>query len=177
MKPCFQTFLLAMLLYGYLQMKAQPITYLPDWKDAANSSGSDSSRIRAIYLEIDTFTTRPPYDLFYYGMIGHQKLTRENYLMNDSILTLIDLRFSSNTNRLWIINLKGRKVLYNTLVAHGKNSSYGIRRVASRASRMVNCPMPSARTGGSWYPTIADACTPGRSPQVKPSPAPRSWAM
>jgi hypothetical protein len=35
------------------------------------------------------------------------------------ILTIIDYSLPSNTKRLWVLNLKNKRVLFNTLVAHG----------------------------------------------------------
>lgn len=38
------------------------------------------------------------------------------------ILTLIDFSTSSNSKRLWVLDLANQTVLYNSLVAHGRNS-------------------------------------------------------
>lgn len=38
------------------------------------------------------------------------------------VLTLVDYSKSSSERRLWVIDLKNLKVLYNTWVSHGKNS-------------------------------------------------------
>jgi len=38
------------------------------------------------------------------------------------LLTIVDYSLPSTTKRMWVINLANDKVLFNTLVAHGKNS-------------------------------------------------------
>lgn len=43
-------------------------------------------------------------------------------LDKQEILTIVDFSKPSTTNRFYVIDVKHAKVLYNTLVAHGKNS-------------------------------------------------------
>lgn len=49
-------------------------------------------------------------------------LMKENGHVKKDILTLVDFSSSSNTKRLWVLDLANQTVLYNSLVAHGKNS-------------------------------------------------------
>jgi hypothetical protein len=59
---------------------------------------------------------------FDYAKQGLNKLIEEGKLLNDSIISIIDFSQPSNKKRLFIIDLKNYKVLFNTLVAHGKNT-------------------------------------------------------
>jgi len=43
-------------------------------------------------------------------------------LIQKNVLTLIDFSLSSNIKRLWIIDLNTKIILYNSLVAHGRNT-------------------------------------------------------
>ncbi|MFV8325153.1 murein L,D-transpeptidase catalytic domain family protein [Flavobacterium sp. ZS1P14] len=49
-------------------------------------------------------------------------LLKEKGLIQKDILTLVDFSLSSNTKRLWVINLATGEILFNTLVAHGRNT-------------------------------------------------------
>jgi hypothetical protein len=49
-------------------------------------------------------------------------LLKERGLIQKDILTLIDFSLSSNVKRLWVIDLNTNTILYNSLVAHGKNT-------------------------------------------------------
>lgn len=49
-------------------------------------------------------------------------LLKEKGLIKKDILTLVDFSMSSNTKRLWIIDLNTNTILYNSLVAHGRNT-------------------------------------------------------
>ncbi len=52
---------------------------------------------------------------------AYQKARRKG-LNDKQLLTVIDYRKPSTERRLWVIDLKKGKVLFNTWVAHGKNS-------------------------------------------------------
>jgi hypothetical protein len=47
---------------------------------------------------------------------------RNQGLDTKGILTLVDYSLPAHKKRLWVIDLKKKKIIYNTLVAHGKNS-------------------------------------------------------
>lgn len=49
-------------------------------------------------------------------------LLKEKGLIQKDILTLVDFSLSSNTKRLWVIDLDTNTILYNSLVAHGRNT-------------------------------------------------------
>ena len=49
-------------------------------------------------------------------------LLKEKGIIQKDILTLIDFSLSSNTKRLWVIDLTTNTVLFQSLVAHGKNT-------------------------------------------------------
>lgn len=71
-------------------------------------------------LQLNTFgLTRQAYD---YALRGFKALLSMGKLTNDSIISIVDFSLSSAKKRLFVIDLKNYKVLYNTYVAHGRNS-------------------------------------------------------
>lgn len=56
------------------------------------------------------------------AMEGFSKLMLKGKLNKDSILTIVDFSRSSKNKRLYVIDLKNEALLFNTLVAHGRNS-------------------------------------------------------
>lgn len=63
------------------------------------------------------------YEVFHKAFIGHQNLKSKGLASKKkSIITVIDFTKSSKHKRLWVIDLNAKKILKNTLVAHGKNS-------------------------------------------------------
>ncbi|WP_026707673.1 murein L,D-transpeptidase catalytic domain family protein [Flavobacterium frigidarium] len=76
----------------------------------------------AIYEKLDSNNlSLPALDVFSEALKGFQHL-KEKGLVSKNILTVIDFSMSSNLNRLWVIDLNTNSVLFNTLVAHGKNT-------------------------------------------------------
>jgi hypothetical protein len=55
------------------------------------------------------------------GMIGYYKLTDKN-LIDKQILTIIDFSLSSKKERMWVMDMSKNKILYHTVVSHGKNT-------------------------------------------------------
>ena len=49
-------------------------------------------------------------------------LLKERGIIQKNILTLIDFSLSSNTKRLWVIDMTTNTILFNSLVAHGRNT-------------------------------------------------------
>ncbi len=61
------------------------------------------------------------FDIFRNAYVGFQNFKYKN-LASKSILTVVDFTKNSREKRMWVIDLNKRKVLYNTLVAHGRNT-------------------------------------------------------
>jgi len=53
---------------------------------------------------------------------GFNKLKESGKLLNTSILTIIDFSQSSNNKRMYVIDLYKKTLLFNTYVAHGRNT-------------------------------------------------------
>jgi hypothetical protein len=80
------------------------------------------SKVISSYNELNINSDKKPsFESFSIALEGFYKL-KEKGLVTKDILTLIDFSKSSNTKRLWVIDLTTNEVLFNTLVAHGKNT-------------------------------------------------------
>jgi hypothetical protein len=63
-----------------------------------------------------------PKTAFDYALKGMKKLDLDKKLKNADILTIADYSQPSSQKRLYVIDLKEKKLLFNTYVAHGRNS-------------------------------------------------------
>ena len=88
----------------------------------SNGISDFSSVISNKYEEWQLANQHISKELFSYAVKGYQYLAAKNILHNTDIITIADLSKPSNQKRLFVINVNTGEVLFNTLVAHGKNS-------------------------------------------------------
>lgn len=63
----------------------------------------------------------PKSESFKEALKGFYSLKAKGLIKKD-ILTLVDFSLSANTKRLWVIDLTSNTILFNSLVAHGRNT-------------------------------------------------------
>lgn len=61
-------------------------------------------------------------EVFTYAIKGFNLLSQTNKIKNTDLITIIDFSKPSTQKRLYILNLTTGEILYNTLVAHGRNT-------------------------------------------------------
>ena len=60
--------------------------------------------------------------VFNSALQGLQKLSANGEVKRSDIVTIIDFSQPSNKKRLYVLDLENKQILFNTLVAHGRNS-------------------------------------------------------
>lgn len=100
-------------------VKTERVTDTKSEKTTANVSSSE-----ALYQSIAFDPGHElNFEVFNKALTGYENLKKAGLLNQDShLLTICDFSMSSNTKRLWVIDLNDKKVLFNSLVAHGKNT-------------------------------------------------------
>lgn len=80
------------------------------------------SKVETIYNSLNSSSFKlPNLESFKEALKGFY-LLKEKGLIQKDILTLVDFSLSSNVKRLWVIDLSTNTILYNSLVAHGRNT-------------------------------------------------------
>ncbi len=64
------------------------------------------------------------YEIFEVALKGFLKLKSTQKIDNIKLLTIVDFSKSSNENRFFVIDTQTKKIVYKSLVAHGRNSGY-----------------------------------------------------
>jgi len=77
---------------------------------------------RSLYETMELKKRGLDLDLFRYALIGYCNLKKKGAIQKEGIISIIDFRKSCNESRFYVIDLTKQKVLYRTLVAHGRHS-------------------------------------------------------
>ena len=90
-------------------------------KAEANPSKNSAAEIYSS-ISFENSNTLSP-EVFYKALLGFNNLKKAGKLPENShLISICDFSLSSTQKRFWVIDLEKKKVLFNTLVAHGKNT-------------------------------------------------------
>lgn len=81
-----------------------------------------SEEMMKVYDSLQLNATGLSEGAFFSAVAGLQQLVAEGKLQNDSIVSIVDFSLPSTEKRLFVIDLNNKKILFNTLVSHGRNS-------------------------------------------------------
>jgi len=95
-----------------------------------DKSEAKPSAIPSVYVKLNLKELGLNETAFQTAATGWQKLKSKG-VISKNILSICDFTQSSNNKRLYIIDMVSGKLLFNTLVAHGKNTGEEFARVFS----------------------------------------------
>jgi len=93
-----------------------------------------------LYEEIGLEKAGLNLEVFNKAMVGYLNLVKAGEVQKKNILTIADFDKHSSQKRFWVIDLEARKILHQSLVAHGKNSGWDI---AENFSNVLGSEMSS----------------------------------
>lgn len=88
----------------------------------------------------------PKLESFSKALKGYYAL-KEKGLIKKNILTLVDFSLSSNIKRLWVIDLATNTILFQSLVAHGRNTGEEFANSFSNAAQSFKSSVGFYATG------------------------------
>lgn len=95
----------------------------PDHQTETREADRAGKHIRAVYEQLDFSSFRKlSFEAFSKAYYGYLNLMEEGKLQSGALLTVADFSLSSKVKRLWVIDPVQKKVLFNTLVAHGQGT-------------------------------------------------------
>lgn len=119
-----------MRLYVFVTIMLFGFTsFTPNYKKVAApksyAMNSKSSFLKVVEVKYNSLNPNnfnlPNLESFSNAFEGYYLLKQKGVLKND-YLTIVDFSLSSKVKRMWVIDMNENKVVFNSLVAHGKNS-------------------------------------------------------
>ncbi|HEY6504824.1 MAG TPA: murein L,D-transpeptidase catalytic domain family protein [Chitinophagaceae bacterium] len=86
--------------------------------DSLQHTSTFKSVYDSLHLELSGLSRQA----FEYAQKGWEKLLSQGRIINESIVAIVDFSQPSSHRRFYVLDMKNYKVLFNTLVAHGRNS-------------------------------------------------------
>ena len=102
--------------------------------------------VKNLYAECN-LKNKLDYNVFKHAMDGYNSIE----LTNKSLLSIIDYSKPSTEKRFFIIDIENHKLLYHTLVAHGKKSGYLNATKFSNKYGSYKSSLGFFRTGNSYF--------------------------
>lgn len=76
----------------------------------------------SLYEKLSLDSLGLSHEAFEYALKGHDQLLNDGKIEKDNLLSIIDFSLPSGKKRLFVIDLESGELLFNTYVAHGRNS-------------------------------------------------------
>ena len=93
---------------------------------SAQNTSIDSGKLetlqKSVYDSLQLNISGLSRQAFDYAKKGWDNLCSQGKLENQAVIAIVDFSQPSNKKRLYVLDMENYKVLFNTLVAHGKNS-------------------------------------------------------
>ncbi len=135
--------------------------------DSLKEDESESS-IAKLYKEI-ALEGKLKFEAFEMAMNGYQNMS----FKNKDIITVIDFSLPSTEKRMAVIDLKNKKMLFHTIVSHGRNSGEKYANSFSNEHGSHQSSLGFYKTvntyqGGNGYSLVLDGLEKGINDQAKP---------
>ncbi|MDO6431112.1 murein L,D-transpeptidase catalytic domain family protein [Flavitalea sp. BT771] len=105
-----------------------------------NFSYADSSRLNILYNSLQLDSLGLSMEAFHKGIAGFLSLVLSGEVRNPGVLSIIDFSKPSTQKRLFVLDMYNETLIFNSLVAHGRNSG---KLLATRFSNRPNSYMSS----------------------------------
>lgn len=132
--------------FSFAGSKKFHASYPPEKAENNSSRLNDKLAYDSLSLQMKGLSI----EAFHYAITGFEELIDKGLVKNDSLLTIVDLSQASSHKRLYVVDLKNYQLLFNSLVAHGRNSGLAM---ANRFSNENQSYMssPGFYTTGTTY--------------------------
>lgn len=115
-------FVIAMVSWTITSIASEKNNGIGTVSAPASNEKTEGDAVQLMYDSLELDEKGLSRDAFHYAIYGFKKLQEKGQLQNDSILTVVDFDQPSYKKRMYVIDVRNLKILFHTLVAHGKNT-------------------------------------------------------
>ncbi len=116
----------------------------------ANTTDNSANNKLHIYNNLKLESLGLSKEAFEYGIKGFENLLAAGKLHNDQIISIVDFSKASSKKRLFVIDVKNSRVLFNTYVSHGRNSGRELAQEFSNEPESFKSSLGFFVTGGTY---------------------------
>jgi len=116
-----------------------------------NITASLNSTILALYNVLSLDSLGLSHEAFREAIIGYENLRKSGTVLNSAILSIVDFSLPSFKKRLFVLDMENGKLLFNTLVAHGRNSGQIYATRFSNRNRSLESSLGFYLTGETYF--------------------------
>lgn len=138
---CSFAFLFTSLTAENPGAKPQPIGTVVKADSVREVSLYDNMRLDSVGLSREAFDK---------ALMGYEHLEETGRIKNPDVISIIDFSLPSTKKRLFVIDLKNRLLLFNTLVSHGRNSGKDIANAFSNKMNSFKSSLGFYITGDTY---------------------------
>lgn len=149
----FKKLTLASLLLVSLNVSASPFSWLSDLYNGTGAASSKSSSELNVSTTAEKLEKAAPNldpKVINLALTAYEKARAKGY-DKQNMLSVIDFSLPSYDKSLWVFNLNNDSLLYNTYVAHGKNSGDTTATQFSNSPRSLESSLGLYLTGDTYY--------------------------
>ena len=111
---------------------------------------TDVVQRESLYDNMRLDTTGLSREAFEDALIGYQHLQENGRIKNPDVLSIVDFSLPSTKKRLFVIDMKNKLLLFNTLVSHGRNSGKDIANAFSNKLNSFKSSLGFYVTGNTY---------------------------
>jgi len=99
------------------------VSSVNEWSGASNRGNNSSLLIEKFKrTTTENASELPAAELLQTALSGYEILKEEHTINRPEVITIIDFSLPSDQERLWVLDLVEAKILFHSLVSHGRNS-------------------------------------------------------
>lgn len=140
------------LPFGFAKSVTRPLGNMaPLLRVSHNLTMDADTKNSIIYDSLQLDTLGLSRQAFKEACKGYGFLRSQGKLDNEDILSIVDFSLPSSEKRLFVIDMENLKILYNTYVAHGRNSGREYARHFSNSPRSNMSSLGFFITGSTYF--------------------------